>query len=52
MAARTLAPASSSRSLWIGVGLLFLLMVTAWAVLFTVTHRNPVEAVPLEHQAP
>lgn len=43
--------AGSAKSLWIGVGLLFGLMAIAWAVLFTVASRNPVESVPLEHRS-
>ncbi len=42
--------AGSAKSLWIGVGLLFGLMAVAWAVLFTVASKNPVESVPLEHR--
>jgi hypothetical protein len=42
---------NSSRSLWIGVGLLFGLLAVAWAALFTAASRNPVQTVPLEHVA-
>ncbi len=40
----------SARSLWIGVGLLFGLMVLAWAALFNLAVRHPVASVPLEHR--
>jgi len=43
---------NSSRSLWIGVGLVFGLMALAWSVLFTLASDNPVESVPLEHRQP
>lgn len=43
---------NSSRSLWIGVGLVFGLMALAWSILFTLASDNPVETVPLEHRQP
>lgn len=39
----------SARTLWLGVGLLFTLLVLAWTCLFVVASRYPVETVPLEH---
>lgn len=40
----------SSKSLWIGVGLLFGLLLLAWTIMFTVASKSAVESVPLEHQ--
>ena len=46
------AKSGPSRSLWVGVSVVFGLMALAWTVLFILTSRNPVETVPLEHRAP
>ncbi len=46
------AKKNSTRSLWIGVGLVFGLMALAWSILFTVAADNPVATVPLEHHQP
>lgn len=35
-------------TLWLGVGLLFALLFTAWAVLLTLAANNPTATVPLE----
>ena len=43
---------SSSRSLWMGVAVVFTLMALAWTAMFIFSSRNPVETVPLEHRAP
>lgn len=37
-------------SLWLAVGGLFVLLLCAWAVMFTVAKKNPVQTVPLEHR--
>ena len=39
-------------SLWVGVGLLFGLMFTAWAVLLNLAAKNPTASVPLETAPP
>lgn len=41
---------NSSKSLWVGVGLLFGLLAVAWFTLFSLAADNPVQTVPLEHQ--
>jgi len=41
---------SSALSLWIGVGVVFLLMAIAWTVMFIVASRNRPEDVPLSHR--
>ncbi len=33
--------------MWVGVGLVFALLLAAWTVLFTLVGENPVEQVPL-----
>jgi len=40
---------SSALSLWIGVGIVFLLMAIAWTTMFIVASRNRPEEVPLSH---
>lgn len=41
--------AGSARSLWVGVGILVALMGLAWFFMFSLSSKNPVETVPLEH---
>jgi len=40
---------SSAMSLWIGVGVVFLLMAIAWTVMFIVATKNRPKEVPLSH---
>ena len=40
---------SSALSLWIGVGIVFLLMAIAWTVMFIVSSKNRPKDVPLTH---
>ncbi len=35
-------------SLWVGVGLLFVLLIAAWSVILFVASRHPTATVPLE----
>lgn len=42
----------SDRSLWLGVGLAFALLLGAWALLFTIAAEHPVESVPLATATP
>lgn len=37
----------NDRSLWIGVGLGFALLIASWIILFTIAADHPVESVPL-----
>ncbi|MCF3650330.1 hypothetical protein [Synoicihabitans lomoniglobus] len=41
----------SAKTLWLGVGVLFVLMAIAWTILLTLASRNPVESVPVEHRS-
>jgi len=41
------SPRGQSGSLWLGVATVFLLLILAWSVLFTVARSTKVESVPL-----
>lgn len=41
----------NDRKIWAFAGAAFLLLLVAWATLFTLAARNPVQSVPLEQRA-